>query len=101
MEGKKPSGPHKLGDLLGAVLAKYDAAGTTARSDLERAWSTALGPDLARRARVGALRRGTLEILVESSALIQELCYRQEELLAAVQANVQHNRVAALRFRRG
>ena len=102
MDGKKFSGPKKIGDLLGMVLAKYNAVGTTARIDLERAWRTAAGPELAEQAKVGALRRGTLEILVPSSALLHELeGFRKRELLEAVQTHVLHSRVTALRFRKG
>ena len=102
MEAKKPHGPRPLADVLGKVLAKYDIAGTTARLDLERGWLAAIGPELAPRARVGALRRGTLEVHVDSSALLQELAgYRKEELLATLRANLRHSVVTALRFRRG
>ncbi len=102
MEPKKPYGPRKLGDVLGAVLAKYDAVGTTAKIDLERAWHAAIGPELAPKAKAGAFRRGTLEILVDSSPLLQELAgFRKEELLAAVQQHVRHSKVTALKFRRG
>jgi predicted nucleic acid-binding Zn ribbon protein len=95
-------GPRAMKDILGAVLAKYDLAGTTGRLELERAWAAAAGPPTAAATRVGALKHGTLEILVQSSILLQELeGFRKEDLLAAVQANVRHSRVTGLRFRKG
>lgn len=95
------TGPRRIGDVLGKVLARYGYSETTAQRELEEGWREVAGPLVHQRTRVGSLRRGTLEILVDNSVLLQELeGFRKAELLAALQARVQHSNVSQLRFRR-
>lgn len=98
---KKPSGPHKIGDLLGKVLARYGCSQTTAQYELEQAWRQAAGDRVHPRTRVGSLRRGTLEILVDNSVLLQELeSFQKQALLSKMQKLLEHNKVDKLKFRR-
>ncbi len=93
--------PAKVGDLLSRVLARYDFGATTARRELEEAWAAIAGDRVAGHTKVGSLRRGTLEILVDSSVLLQQLdAFQKHVMLAELQSRLQHNRVTALRFRR-
>lgn len=95
------SGPKRLGDLLGAVLARSGYGSVTLRLELERAWAEAAGPEVARHARVGSERNGNLEILVDNAALLQELeGFRKEELLEAVGRSLPGRGLKSLRFRR-
>ncbi|MFO0946936.1 MAG: DUF721 domain-containing protein [Planctomycetota bacterium] len=94
-------GPKKVGNVLGAILAKYGYANATAQLELEQAWRSVVGEPANKRSRVGSLRRGTLEILVDNSTLLQELeAFRKDELLEAMQQVVRHSKIESLRFRR-
>jgi hypothetical protein len=95
-------GPKKLGDLLGALVARYGLGKLTARQELERAWTTVADEPTRLATRVGAIRRGTLEILVTDSVLLQELeSFRKQELLDAMKPLVKATPLTGLKFRRG
>ncbi|MGL4463824.1 MAG: DciA family protein [Planctomycetia bacterium] len=92
----------KIGDILGRVLVERGLTQVTARLDLERCWTDAVAGRWPDRTKVGALRWGVLEILVDNSTLLQELeGFHKESLLAAVRAGagIKHP-IASLRFRR-
>lgn len=94
-------GPKKIGDLLGKVLARYSYGQTTARTELEESWQKVAGERIAKHARVGAFRRGVLEVLVDNSTLLQELeSFHKQTLLAQLQGTVRHSSIRTLRFRR-
>jgi hypothetical protein len=98
---RKPGNPHKIGDVLGAVMAKYGLTATTARAELERAWLSIAEPELRDHTRLGALRRGVLEILVDNSMLLQELeGFRKQELLGRLKETVRHSTLSGLKFRK-
>lgn len=98
---KPGGGPHKIGDLLGKVLARYGCTQTTAQLELEQVWRQAAGERIHKRTRVGSLRRGTLEILVDNSVLLQELeSFQKPTLLSKMQQLLEHNKIENLRFRR-
>ena len=97
----KPGGPHKIGDVLGKVLARYGCTQTTAQLELEQVWRQVAGERIHPRTRVGSLRRGTLEILVDNSVLLQELeSFQKHSLLSKMQQLLEHNKIENLRFRR-
>lgn len=96
-----PSGPKKVGDILGKVLARYGYTQTTAQMELEHAWREVAGERVHKRTRVGSLKRGVLEILVDNSTLLQELeGFQRQALLQKMQQTVQHSKIENLRFRR-
>jgi predicted nucleic acid-binding Zn ribbon protein len=64
------------------------------------AWQDVAG-EMARFSRAGKLARGTLEVVVAASAIVQEMRYREAELLAAVQAALPEQKIRRLRFRTG
>jgi predicted nucleic acid-binding Zn ribbon protein len=67
----------------------------------EAAWHEAAGPMIAEYTRVGALRRGTLDVVVANSTLLQELGFRKQELMQALTKLLPEEGVKALRFRVG
>lgn len=94
-------GPKKIGDILGAVLAKYGCTQTTAQLELETAWQKVADERTRKHTRIGSLRRGVLEILVDNSALLGELeSFHKESLLEQLRKIIRHERVTSLRFRR-
>jgi hypothetical protein len=100
-QSKKRFGPKKLGDLLPGVLTEYGLPSVTAREELELAWTAAAGDVVGARTKVGALRRGVLEIFVSDPILLQELeGFEKQRLLADMKERLYHNRVDGLKFRR-
>jgi hypothetical protein len=98
---KNKHGPKKIGDLLPGLLADYGLPSVTAREELELAWTAAAGDLVASRTKVGALRRGVLEIFVSDPILLQELeGFEKQRLLADLKERLYHNRIDGLRFRR-
>ena len=94
-------GPKRIGDLLGAVLARRGYGQLTAQRELEETWTRLVEKPVGERTRVGSLRRGVLEILVDNAALLAELeGFRKHELLDGLQRSLKHSTVSALRFRR-
>ena len=69
-------GPEAIGDVLGQLMARRGFAGVRRAATCEEAWRQAAGELAAEHSRVGAVRRGTLEVLVGNSTLMQELMFR-------------------------
>jgi predicted nucleic acid-binding Zn ribbon protein len=72
-----------------------------ATADFAAAWQDAAGPSLARHTRPGRLVRGQLEITVTNSAVLQELTYQKQRILAELEEHVPDARIRDLRFRIG
>jgi predicted nucleic acid-binding Zn ribbon protein len=83
----------------------FAARGWGRRQDrlrLEESWRSVVGPERAAHTRVGALRRGVLEIVVDNAVLLQELAhYQKRRLLAQLRARMPTVHLTDLRFRAG
>ena len=73
-------GPERIANVLSELMARRGFARVRSGADCESAWNEAAGP-LAAYTRVGQLRRGTLEVVVANSTLIQELTFQKAGLL--------------------
>jgi predicted nucleic acid-binding Zn ribbon protein len=93
--------PKKMGDLVAQLLARRGYAQETIAADLSAAWTAAAGESVARLTRVGAVRRGTLEVIVANSAVSQELTFRKTQLLAGLTARLPEHEIKNIRFRTG
>ena len=104
-------GPETLGEILSRL---FTARGWGRRQDrlrLEQAWAQAVqevaggrpgGPDVARQTRVAGLRRGVLEVEVNSAVLLQELAhFHKRRLLEQLRGRLPGTTVNDLRFRNG
>lgn len=95
-------GPENLSDVLARLFTARGWGRKTERLRLEAAWAEAAGPELAPETRVGALRRGVLEVEVRGGVLVQELTqFRKRPLLAALRAKLPGMTVTDLKFRSG
>ena len=90
-----------MADVLGELLARRGFARVRAGDDLSAAWRAAAGELMAQYSRVGGIRRGVLEIRVSHSALVQELAFRKQELLAALKESSPEQEINDLRFKTG
>jgi len=95
-------GPEPLGEVLSRLFAARGWGRRQARLQLEEAWADVAGPERARQTRVGALRRGVLEILVGNAVLLQELAHFQKRrLLEQLRGRLPGTTLTDLRFRAG
>lgn len=98
-------GPEALGEILSRLFTARGWGRRQSQLRLEDAWRTAVGAEqgLAQAAtRVGGLRRGVLEIVVEDAVLLQELAhYHKRRLLTALAEQLPGTRITDLRFRLG
>lgn len=103
---RRPNGPDPGTESLGEILAQLIAARgwgrRQARLHLEQAWAAALGPEQLAHTRVLALRRGVLEVEVNSPVLLQELAsYHKRKLLAKLRECLPNQTLTDVRFKTG
>ena len=97
-----PRQPEKLGEILSRLFAARGWGRRHERIRLEEAWEAAIGTSGASHARVGLLRRGVLEIVVDSAVLLQELAHFQKRsLLEKLRTRLPGVTINDLRFRAG
>ena len=98
----EPAGPEPLGEILSRVFSARGWGRKQDRLRLERAWAEAAGPEYAAHTRVGALRRGVLEVEVVGGVLLQELAhFHKRRLLARLREQLPGTTLSDLRFRAG
>jgi predicted nucleic acid-binding Zn ribbon protein len=96
-----PKQPETIGNILSELMARRGLARVQSTEALEAAWRNAAGPLAAAYTRVGAIRRGVLEVVVANSTLAQELGFQKEDILAALQQLLPDENIKCLRFRAG
>ena len=97
-----PKGPELIGEILSRLFTARGWGRRQERLRYEQAWEKAVGGDGARQTRVGALRRGVLEITVGNAVLLQELAhYRKRQLLEQLRQQLPGITLTDLRFRAG
>ena len=93
--------PKPIGNVLAQLMARRGLAGVQRASACQEAWRQASGELAARYSRVGAVRRGKLEVIVANSTLLQELTFQKPDLLAALARLLPDDKIKDLRFRVG
>lgn len=98
---KESASPELLGEVLSRLFAVRGWGRRSERVRLEQTWAEVAGATVAAGTRLGALRRGVLEVLVVSPALLQELAHFQKRrLLSELKARLP-TPITDLRFRIG
>jgi predicted nucleic acid-binding Zn ribbon protein len=96
-----PRAPQQLGTILAELMARRGFARVQSTMALETAWRDAAGGVFSPHTRVGAVRRGKLEITVTSSTLAQELTFHKSALLEAIRKALPGENIRDLGFRVG
>jgi predicted nucleic acid-binding Zn ribbon protein len=95
-------GPEPIGEILSRLFMARGWGRRQGRLRLEQAWAEAAGSQLAEHTRVGALRRGVLEVEVDNAVLLQELAhYHKRRLLEQLRGRLAELTLTDLRFRAG
>lgn len=93
--------PRAIGELLTELMARRGFARVKGHAQCEQAWREAVGPFIAERSRIGASRRGVLEVVVASSMLVQEIGFQKTSVIAALRRLAPDEGINDLRVRVG
>lgn len=94
--------PVPLAEVLAELFWRRGWRRVEARRRLESAWERVVGAELAGRLRLGAWRRGVLEIVSSDAALVHRLAHFDgPRLLERLQQELGPGLVSGLRFRVG
>ena len=94
-------GPERIADILAQLMARRGFARLQGAEAYQSAWNEASGPLGAQYSRVGQLKRGTLEVVVANSALVQEFGFQKSAMLAVLNRLLPDHNIKDLRFRLG
>ncbi len=95
-------GPEKLGEVLSRLFTARGWGRRQGRLQLEQAWAEAAGADVVSQTRIGAIRRGVLEVTVGNAVLLQELAhFHKRRLLEQLRRRLPGQTLTDLRFRAG
>ena len=94
-------GPQTIGNVLSELMARRGYGRIQSAEAHNAAWREAAGPLLAKYTRPGQVRRGTLEVVVANSTLVQELGFQKHGLLKRLAESLPDEGIKNLRFRVG
>jgi predicted nucleic acid-binding Zn ribbon protein len=94
-------GPQTIGNVLSELMARRGYGRIQSTETYNAAWREAAGPLLAKYTRPGQVRRGTLEVVVANSTLIQELGFQKHDLLKRLAESLPDEGIKNIRFRVG
>lgn len=98
IHGRKPK---RVRDLINDIITRRGIAAEQSNQELQSAWDAAAGLDIANQTRIGTLRRGVLEIVVDNSSLLQLVSFEQERLLEQINHQLRKAEIKRLQFRVG
>ncbi len=99
---ERSHGPKPLSDILADLFAARGLARIQATSELEAAWTNAVGELANRYTQVDGLRRGILSIIVAHPTLLEELAsFQKPDLLASLRRSLAGTAIHDIRFRIG
>ena len=88
----------KIGDLLPQLIVRYGLHHRKNLEQIEKAWRQAVGEQFAAVTQVEKLYRGTLTIKVPHNTYVQELSFRQSELVDALAILLEDEKISKIRF---
>jgi predicted nucleic acid-binding Zn ribbon protein len=93
--------PKKMADVLSNLMSKRGYGRVIATGNFDDAWQAAIGPRFAGDTRCGNVKRGVLEVLVASSAVLQELTFSKKQILTKLQTSSPDQKITDLKFKVG
>lgn len=95
------AGPQRIANVLAELMAKRGLGRVQGATALASAWSESVGELASRYTRAGLVRRGTLEVTVANSVLVQELTFQKQQILAKLAELLPDHAIRDLKFRVG
>jgi hypothetical protein len=93
--------PKPIADILAQLLARRGYAREQSAAVFAEAWNEAVGEPWNKFTRAGNVNRGSLEVTVANSTLVQELGFRKQHVLARLKQLMPEQSIRDLRFRVG
>jgi predicted nucleic acid-binding Zn ribbon protein len=93
--------PELIGNVLSELMTRRGFARVQSARTYEAAWREAAGALAAKYTCVGSLQRGTLDVIVLNSTLVQEMTFRKPVLLEVLNELLPEEGIKDLRFRVG
>lgn len=93
--------PKTLRNVLSQVMQRRGYAQLRTAAACDEAWRAAVGERFAPLTEPGQVRRGTLEVIVGNSLLMQELGFEKERLLGELQKALPDAGIKNIRFKVG
>jgi predicted nucleic acid-binding Zn ribbon protein len=93
--------PHSSADLISKLIARRGFTQELSNDALQRAWQRVVGEPFAGKTRATLVRRGNLEVLVNSSPALQQLGFVKKQILEDLQRELPDSGIRGLRFRVG
>ncbi len=98
---KTPYKPQRLAEILGHVLHEQGLAPRLHTHRVIAYWAEFAGEEIARRSRAVSLEEGTLHVVVDSPAWMQELHMRKDSLKEKINEKLGSEEVQVIRLRLG
>ncbi len=93
--------PKKIADVVAQLITQRGYGRIEASQQLADAWAAAAGNPLAAYSHPGKLCRGTLEVTVTNSTIMQEFAFQKQRILAELNRWMPDAKIRNLRFRMG
>jgi predicted nucleic acid-binding Zn ribbon protein len=93
--------PKALGDVMSQLLSRRGYAHVQAAASCESAWREAVGQKLAPFTRPGDVRRGTLQVTVANSSVLQELAFVKTQVVKRLAQLAPEHKIRSVKFRLG
>lgn len=93
--------PQKAADVLSRLISRRGFTQDHFNDELQSAWIKVAGKTFANKTQATVIKRGTLEVLVESSPAMQQLAFSKTKLLKQLQTELPDARIKAIRFKVG
>ncbi|MDR2438397.1 MAG: DUF721 domain-containing protein [Planctomycetaceae bacterium] len=91
-------GVFHVADVLPQLITKYGLQNQRNIEQITRIWRETVGEPYGSVTRVVGLKSKTLEIAVPHHAFVQELSFRQSELLAKLQTALAEEKIKRIKF---
>ena len=88
----------KIGDLLPQLIVRCGLHRRRNLEQIEEAWQQAVGEQFAAVTQVSKLHAGTLTIKVPHNAYVQELSFREAELVDTLATLLKNEKIKKVRF---
>ncbi len=93
--------PKSSAQLISRLISRKGFTQSQFNDELQTMWQKTAGKKFAGKTQATMIKRGVLEVIVDSSSAIQELAFEKSELLTRIQALLPDSNIKAIRFRVG
>jgi predicted nucleic acid-binding Zn ribbon protein len=88
----------RIADVLPQLITKYGLQKQRNTEQITQMWRKTVGEPFGSVTRVIALKSGTIEIAVPHHAFVQELSFRQSELLTGLKTALPEEKIKRIKF---